>query len=55
MFSRGEPAQRRRMLAHPELAEILDLSRPVALLLVAVLHFIRDDDEVRCWKCGKRP
>jgi hypothetical protein len=29
-----------RILAHPLLGETLDLSRPVALMLVAVLHFI---------------
>src|SRR4051812_29557414 len=33
------------ILAQPELAEVLDLSQPVALLLVAVLHFIADDDQ----------
>jgi hypothetical protein len=37
----------REILAHRELAETLDLSQPVALLLVAVLHFIRDDDDPR--------
>jgi hypothetical protein len=35
------------ILAHPELAKTLDLTQPVALLLVAVLHFIRDDDDPR--------
>jgi hypothetical protein len=33
------------ILAHPDLAATLDLSRPVALMLVAVLHFIRDDED----------
>ncbi|GAA3266309.1 SAM-dependent methyltransferase [Dactylosporangium vinaceum] len=32
------------ILAHPDLPATLDLSRPVALLLVAVLHFIREDE-----------
>lgn len=32
------------VLAAPGVAELLDLSRPVALLSVAVLHFIPDDD-----------
>ena len=31
------------ILAHPELAATLDLSRPVGLLLVAVLHFLPDE------------
>ncbi|MGW1227471.1 SAM-dependent methyltransferase [Streptomyces sp. NPDC002530] len=30
---------------HPEVAKLLDLDRPVALLLVAVLHFIEDADD----------
>ncbi|MEU4239607.1 SAM-dependent methyltransferase [Actinoplanes sp. NPDC026619] len=33
------------ILGHPELKAVLDLSEPVALLLVAVLHFVHDDDE----------
>jgi hypothetical protein len=34
----------RSILDHPELRGTLDLSQPVGLLLVAVLHFIRDDE-----------
>jgi hypothetical protein len=34
-----------RILAHPDLRRTLDLSRPVALMLVAVLHFIPDSDD----------
>lgn len=30
---------------NPEISELLDLDRPVALLLVAVLHFIEDSDD----------
>jgi hypothetical protein len=37
-----EPA---RILAAPELRETLDLGRPVALLLFAILHFIEDADD----------
>jgi hypothetical protein len=37
-----EPAA---ILGHPELREVLDLAKPVALLLVAVLHFVHDDDQ----------
>lgn len=32
------------VLGHPEVTEVLDLSRPVAVLLIAVLHFIPDSD-----------
>ncbi|MFB9234412.1 SAM-dependent methyltransferase [Plantactinospora siamensis] len=34
------------ILHHPDLRRVLDLDRPVALMLIAVLHFIRDNDEV---------
>ncbi|SIM85051.1 S-adenosyl methyltransferase [Micromonospora cremea] len=37
-----EPEQ---ILAHPDLRTTLDLSQPVALMLVAILHFIRDDED----------
>ncbi|MCU7726161.1 SAM-dependent methyltransferase [Actinoplanes sp. KI2] len=33
------------ILRHPELRGTLDLARPVGLLLVAVLHFVRDDED----------
>jgi trans-aconitate methyltransferase len=33
------------ILASPALGEVLDLGQPVALMLIAVLHFIPDDDE----------
>jgi len=36
-----------RILAHPELAAALDLSKPVGLLLVAVLMYFRDDENPR--------
>ncbi len=32
------------ILAHPRARRLLDLSRPIALILAAVLHFIPDDD-----------
>lgn len=35
----------REILSSPEAGRLLDLDRPVALLLVAVLHFMRDADE----------
>jgi SAM-dependent methyltransferase len=33
------------VLDHPVLCEVLDLSRPVAVLMVAVLHFLSDQDD----------
>jgi hypothetical protein len=35
------------ILKHADLRSTLDLGRPVGLLLVAVLHFIRDDEDPR--------
>ncbi|WP_416905140.1 SAM-dependent methyltransferase [Micromonospora echinospora] len=34
-----------RILAHPDLRRTLDPTRPVALMLVAVLHFVPDDED----------
>jgi SAM-dependent methyltransferase len=34
-----------RILGHPDVRTLIDFSRPVALLLVAVLHFIPDEDD----------
>ncbi|MEV4826553.1 SAM-dependent methyltransferase [Micromonospora sp. NPDC049274] len=34
-----------RILRHPELRRTIDLSQPVGLMLVAVLHFVPDDDD----------
>ncbi|MGC4879875.1 SAM-dependent methyltransferase [Micromonospora sp. DT43] len=34
-----------RILRHPELLRTIDLSQPVGLMLVAVLHFVPDDDD----------
>jgi hypothetical protein len=33
------------ILHHPDLLDVLDLSQPVGLMLVAILHFIRDADD----------
>ncbi len=33
------------ILAHPKVGELIDLSQPVALLLIAILHFITDDED----------
>ncbi|MFH9609433.1 SAM-dependent methyltransferase [Streptomyces sp. NPDC017448] len=37
----------KEILDNPEITGLLDLDRPVALLLVAVLHFIEDADDPR--------
>ena len=42
---RGDLREPRAILDHPRLRDMLDLGEPVALLLVAVLHFIADDAE----------
>ncbi|WP_328417414.1 SAM-dependent methyltransferase [Micromonospora sp. NBC_00389] len=34
-----------RILTHPEMLRTIDLSRPVGLMLVAVLHFVPDGDD----------
>ena len=33
------------VVASPEVSELIDLDRPVAILLISVLHFISDDDD----------
>jgi hypothetical protein len=33
------------ILNHPDVTELLDFSQPVAVLLIAVLHFVSDDDD----------
>ncbi|MEU6033889.1 SAM-dependent methyltransferase [Actinomadura sp. NPDC047616] len=33
------------IMTHPELHATLDLSRPVALMLVAIMHFLPDDED----------
>jgi len=35
------------ILGSPQIQETLDLSKPVALSLLAIVHFMPDDDEVR--------
>ncbi|MDG4861423.1 SAM-dependent methyltransferase [Streptomyces sp. T-3] len=41
----GDLRKPREILAAREVGELLDLDRPVALLLVAVLHFLTDADD----------
>jgi len=33
------------ILAHPVLRELIDFTRPVALLVVAILHFVKDEED----------
>ncbi|WP_083975316.1 SAM-dependent methyltransferase [Herbidospora daliensis] len=42
------------ILGDPEVRAHLDLSQPVAVLMVAVLHFLTDDEEVRRHVAGFR-
>lgn len=43
-FVLGDVRDPKAILDHPTVRELIDFDRPVALLLVAVLHFIRDDE-----------
>ena len=44
----------REILDDPQLQDLLDLSRPAALLLVAILHFFPDSDEPAALVAGLR-
>ncbi|MGW8376669.1 SAM-dependent methyltransferase [Streptomyces sp. ODS28] len=44
-FVLGDLRDPQAILEHPELKELIDFDRPVALLMVAVLHFIRDEED----------
>jgi hypothetical protein len=41
----GDLRDPRAVLGSPDIREHLDLSRPVAVLLLAVLHFVRDEED----------
>jgi hypothetical protein len=41
----GDLRRPEEIVAHPDVAELLDFSRPVAVLMIAVLHFIPDEDD----------
>ena len=43
-YIQGDLADPESILQHEALTETLDLSKPVGLMLVAVLHFLPDDD-----------
>lgn len=42
---RADAREPHGILTHPEVSRLLDFDRPIALLLLAVLHFIPADDE----------
>jgi SAM-dependent methyltransferase len=44
-FIQADLREPEKILEHPVVQENLDFSRPVGLLIVAVLHFIHDEDE----------
>jgi hypothetical protein len=46
-FIQADMREPEKILAHPSLHEVLDLERPVALLMVAVLHFVPDEEDPR--------
>jgi SAM-dependent methyltransferase len=41
----GDLLDPEQILFHPEIVEFLDFSQPVAVLIVAVLHFVEDEHE----------
>ncbi len=44
-YLQGDLRRPATLLADPRLRDLLDLTRPVAVLMVAVLHFVPDDDD----------
>lgn len=41
----GDLLKPREILSSPQVERLIDLNRPVALLLVAILHFVEDEDD----------
>ena len=41
----GDLRQPDKILEHPEVRELIDFGRPVALLLLAILHFVPDSED----------
>jgi S-adenosyl methyltransferase len=41
----GDLRQPDKVLEHPEVQELIDFGQPVALLLLAILHFVPDDED----------
>jgi hypothetical protein len=46
-YLQADLREHRKILEHQDLRTTVDLSKPVALMLLAVLHFIRDDEDPR--------
>ncbi|MFI0719170.1 SAM-dependent methyltransferase [Streptomyces sp. NPDC021224] len=44
-FFLGDVRDPQSILGHPTLRELIDFDRPVGLMLVAILHFVRDDED----------
>lgn len=44
-FFLGDMRQPRTILEHPTISELIDFDEPVALLLVSVLHFVKDTED----------
>jgi SAM-dependent methyltransferase len=44
-FIKGDVREPERILADPQVLDTLDLTAPTALTIIAVVHFIPDDDE----------
>ncbi|MEU5421737.1 SAM-dependent methyltransferase [Streptomyces sp. NPDC001407] len=44
-FVLGDVREPEAVLAHPAVRELIDFTEPVALLLVAVLHFVKDEED----------
>jgi hypothetical protein len=43
---RADVREPRAILDHPQIRDLLDFDQPMAVLMVAVLHFVEDSDEV---------
>jgi hypothetical protein len=49
VFARADFREPRSILEHPEVASVIDFSEPVAVILIAILHFITEPEEpARC-------
>src|SRR4051794_40518830 len=44
-FIEADLREPEKILAHPTAREVLDFDRPMALMLVAILHFLPDDED----------
>jgi hypothetical protein len=44
-YTHGDLLDLDRILADPKVGELIDFDRPVAVLIVAILHFVSDEDD----------